>query len=299
MMIMAVVGYALVRLHALKQEDSRVLSVLLIRVLQPCLILRAFQIELTPDRMQGFLFATVASSISMLFCIMFAKLFQKVWNLDPVDRAALTYANVGNLILPLISMSLGDEMVFYGSTFQIPFNLLLWTHCYSIFMDGKRLKLKKMLTNPPLIALALGLFLLVTQMHLPEVVDVAAKGYHDMVAASSMLLIGMIIAGSDLKSVFTYKKAYLISLLRLVVLPVICILLLYISGYVQRHPDMRPVALVVVIGAAAPCGSSIVQMAVLGGKDAMKGSIYNVMSTILCVVTIPMMIFLFQMLFPA
>ena len=299
MMIMAVVGYALVRLHALKQEDSRVLSVLLIRVLQPCLILRAFQIELTPDRMQGFLFATVASSISMLFCIMFAKLFQKVWNLDPVDRAALTYANVGNLILPLISMSLGDEMVFYGSTFQIPFNLLLWTHCYSIFMDGKRLKLKKMLTNPPLIALALGLFLLVTQLHLPEVVDVAAKGYHDMVAASSMLLIGMIIAGSDLKSVFTYKKAYLISLLRLVVLPVICILLLYISGYVQRHPDMRPVALVVVIGAAAPCGSSIVQMAVLGGKDAMKGSIYNVMSTILCVVTIPLMIFLFQMLFPA
>ena len=62
MMIMAVVGYALVRLHALKQEDSRVLSVLLIRVLQPCLILRAFQIELTPDRMQGFLFATVAST---------------------------------------------------------------------------------------------------------------------------------------------------------------------------------------------------------------------------------------------
>ena len=185
-------------------------------------------------------------------------------------------------------MSLGDEMVFYGSTFQVPFNLLLWTHCYSLFMGGKRLKLKKMLTNPPLIALGLGLFLLVTQLHLPGVIDTAAKGYHDMVdmvAAASMLLVGMIIAGSDLKSVFTYKKAYLISLLRLVVLPVICILLLYVSGFVQRHPDMRPVALVVVIGAGAPCGSSIVQMAVLGGKDAMKASIYNVMSTILCVVT--------------
>lgn len=298
MALMAIVGYALVKLGTLKQEDSRVISALLLFVIQPCMILRSLQIELTPDRMQGFLFATAASSISMLFCILFAKLFQKVWNLDPVDRAALTYANVGNLILPLISMSLGDEMVFYGSTFQVPFNLLLWTHCYSIFMDGKRLKLKKMLTNPPLIALALGLFLLVTQLRLPGVIDVAVKGYHDMVAASSMLLIGMIIVGSDLKSVFTYKKAYLISLLRLVVLPVICILLLYISGYVQRHPDMRPVALVVVIGASAPCGASIVQMAVLGGKDAMKGSIYNVMSTILCVVTIPMMIFLFQILFP-
>ncbi len=299
MSLMAVVGYVMVKVGTLKQEDSRVISLLLLFVIQPCMILRSLQIELTPDRLQGFLFATAASSLSMLFCILFAKLFQKVWDLDPVDRTSLTYANVGNLILPLISMSLGDEMVFYGSTFQVPFNLLLWTHCYSLFMGGKRLKLKKMLTNPPLIALGLGLFLLVTQLHLPGVIDTAAKGYHDMVAAASMLLVGMIIAGSDLKSVFTYKKAYLISLLRLVVLPVICILLLYVSGFVQRHPDMRPVALVVVIGASAPCGSSIVQMAVLGGKDAMKASIYNVMSTILCVVTIPMMIFLFQMLFPA
>ena len=282
MSLMAVVGYVMVKVGTLKQEDSRVISLLLLFVIQPCMILRSLQIELTPDRLQGFLFATVASSLSMLFCILFAKLFQKVWDLDPVDRTSLTYANVGNLILPLISMSLGDEMVFYGSTFQVPFNLLLWTHCYSLFMGGKRLKLKKMLTNPPLIALGLGLFLLVTQLHLPGVIDTAAKGYHDMVAAASMLLVGMIIAGSDLK-----------------VLPVICILLLYVSGFVQRHPDMRPVALVVVIGAGAPCGSSIVQMAVLGGKDAMKASIYNVMSTILCVVTIPMMIFLFQMLFPA
>ena len=298
MMIMALVGYALVKLGTLKQEDSRIISLLLLFVIQPCMILRSLQIELSPDRLQGFLFATVASSISMLLCILFAKLFERTWDLDPVDRASLTYANVGNLILPLISMSLGDEMVFYGSTFQIPFNILLWTHCYSILTDGKRLNLKKMVTNPPLIALALGLVLLVTQIHLPSVIDDAAKGYHDMVAASSMMLVGMIIAGSDLKSVFTYKKAYLISLLRLVVLPVICILLLYVSGYVQRNPAMRPVAQIVAIGASAPCGSSIVQLAVIGGKDAMKASIYNVMSTILCVVTIPMMIFLFQMLFP-
>ena len=209
MSLMAVVGYVMVKVGTLKQEDSRVISLLLLFVIQPCMILRSLQIELTPDRLQGFLFATVASSLSMLFCILFAKLFQKVWDLDPVDRTSLTYANVGNLILPLISMSLGDEMVFYGSTFQVPFNLLLWTHCYSLFMGGKRLKLKKMLTNPPLIALGLGLFLLVTQLHLPGVIDTAAKGYHDMVAAASMLLVGMIIAGSDLKSVFTYKKAYL------------------------------------------------------------------------------------------
>ena len=63
---MAVVGYVLVKLGTLKQEDSRVISLLLLFVIQPCMILRSLQIELTPDRMQGFLFATAASSISML-----------------------------------------------------------------------------------------------------------------------------------------------------------------------------------------------------------------------------------------
>ena len=119
-----------------------------------------------------------------------------------------------------------------------------------------------------------------------------------MVAASSMMLIGMIIADSDLKSVFTYKKAYIVSFFRLIVLPVICLLLLFASGYIQRNPSMRPVALIVAIGAAAPCAATIVQMVVVGGKDAMKASVYNVMSTILCVVTIPLMILLFQILFP-
>ena len=193
-MLMAVVGYALVKLHALKQEDSRVISVLLIRVLQPCLILRAFQIELTPDRMQGFIFATAASTISMLISIAFVKAMEKPLGFDPVDRASLTYANVGNLILPLISMSLGEEMVFYGSAFQIPFNLLIWTHCYSMLTGGQSLKLKKMVTNPSLIALCVGLLLLITQIRLPSVVDDAARGFHEMVAASSMMLIGMIIA---------------------------------------------------------------------------------------------------------
>ena len=51
MSLMAVVGYVLVKLGTLKQEDSRVISLLLLFVIQPCMILRSLQIELTPDRL--------------------------------------------------------------------------------------------------------------------------------------------------------------------------------------------------------------------------------------------------------
>ena len=76
-------------------------------------------------------------------------------------------------------------------------------------------------------------------------------------------------------------------------------LLLYTTGLIRRHPELRDVSMIILLGAAAPTGSMVVQLAVVYGKNAAKASFYNVMSTILCVVTMPLIILLFQMLFPA
>ena len=298
MMLMAVVGYVLVRKGALKKEDGKVLSVLLAFVLQPCQIVHSLQIDLTPGRLKGFVFGVCLAACTMMLSMLFAGLTRRSLRLDGIDRASLVYANVGNLLMPLVSMSLGEEMVFYCSVFQIPFHLFFWTHGISNIREDKEINLRKILLNPSIIALAAGLFFLIAQISIPSVVDTAMKGFYEMVAASSMLLIGMIIAGIDLRSVFTSRRAYLISFLRLIALPILCMLLLYVTGFIQRHPELRAVAMIVILGAAAPTGNMIVQLAVVYGKDATKASVYNVMSTILCVVTMPLIIFLFQMLFP-
>ena len=298
MMLMALVGYILVKIGILGQPDSRVISLLLVYVLQPCLVLRSLQIELTPDRLHGFIFGGIFASLTMIFSILFSELAKKRLNLDGVDRATLVYSNVGNLTMPLVSMALGPDMVFYCSVFQIPFHTFIWTHGISIIRGDKKLDLKKIFLNPSIIALITALILLITQTPIPPVIDSAVKGFQDMVAASSMMLVGMVIAGSDLRSVFANKKSYLISFLRLIVLPVLSMLLLFASGVITRYPYLRPVAMIIMLGAAAPSGSMVVQFAVVHKKDAVKASIYNVMTTILCVITLPFIIFLFQMLFP-
>lgn len=53
MMIMAAVGYALVKLRLIKESDSKILTTLLVYALQPCLIFRSMQIDLTPGREIG------------------------------------------------------------------------------------------------------------------------------------------------------------------------------------------------------------------------------------------------------
>ena len=68
-----------------------------------------------------------------------------------------------------------------------------------------------------------------------------------------------------------------VGILRLIVLPVLSMLLLFASGVITRYPYLRPVAMIIMLGAAAPSGSMVVQFAVVHKKDAVKGSIYNVL----------------------
>ena len=126
MMIMAAVGYALVKLGLIKQEDSKVLTVLLVYALQPCIIFRSLQIDLTPERAAGFTAALIFAFSCMFIAAIFANLLRKPLRLDPVDMCTLMFANVGNLVLPVIAMKLVSEMTFYCAGFQMPCNLFTW-----------------------------------------------------------------------------------------------------------------------------------------------------------------------------
>ena len=59
MLLMVAVGYLSVKFHVIESKDSVTLSRLTVYILQPCLICRAFQIDLTPERLHGFLCALI------------------------------------------------------------------------------------------------------------------------------------------------------------------------------------------------------------------------------------------------
>ena len=264
MMVMVAVGYAAVKLHVVESSDSRTLSRLTVYILQPCLICRSVQIDLTPERLNG---------------------------------CNLIYSNVGNLALPLINMILGSEYVFYASALQIPFNLLIWTHGNSIISGERHLHFRKIIFNPNIIALVTGILLVLLHIRLPDVIDTAMEGLGSMVGPSSMLVIGIVIAGSDLRGIITNKRAYAIALGRLIVMPVSLLLLILASGILRRHPELTPVFRVCFIALCTPPGATVSQLAVLYDKKAYESSVYSVLSMALCIVTMPLMLMAFQLLF--
>ena len=63
MMIVAAVGLITIRIGLLDERDRRQLAKLSLYVLQPCLIISSFQIELTPERLKGFGLAVIFAGL--------------------------------------------------------------------------------------------------------------------------------------------------------------------------------------------------------------------------------------------
>ena len=295
MLLIVAVGWAAVKLRVLRTEDSRVLSRLLLYILQPCLVTRAFLIELTPARMSGFLAAAAFTTVIYVFEIILLRSVRRPLGLDGVDRATLIYSNIGNLVLPLIQTTLGTEYVFYISALQIPFNLFIWTHAVKIIGGGTNLK--KALTSPPVVAVFIGLILLFSGIALPPVPDAVVGTLADMVGGLSMLSIGMTIASYRLKDVFLNGRAYLLAAGRLLVMPLIMLGVLWASRILVIHPEWVSVFQVVVIALSAPTAATVAQLAILHNKRPVDASIYNMLSTVLYALSLPLVLYIYSLLF--
>ena len=214
-----------------------------------------------------------------------------------VEELSIIYTNCGNLILPIVSMTLGEKMVFYGSAYQLSYNLLFWTHGAARLQDSPRIDWKKVLLNPNIIAIACGIFMLLARISLPGPVDTAIEMLANMVGPISMLVIGMTLAGSSLLRIFTDKRAYLVTFLRLIVLPLLALGVLRVSGFLARFPEYIPVFRISFLAISAPPGSNVAQVAVLYNKEPVRAGIYNLMGMMLCMFTIPLIDYLYMMCF--
>ena len=308
MLLCVIIGYVVVRIRLLKASDSKPLSTLVAFVLQPALIIHAMQIELTPERTAGFITAALFTSAIYILWIVMTKLLKKPLSLAPVDETTLCYSNVGNLMLPVISMVLGEEMVFYAAAIQIPFNLFIWTHGASTIGGGSpdgessqalpfTARLVKILRNPNLIALTVGLILMILGLSLPEILYTSAEYLTGAVAPVSMLVVGMVIAEKNLKQIFLWPRAWGILLGRLIFFPAATMLLLAAIGIPRIMPQYVQVLQVVFLCLSAPPASTVSQLAVIYDEEPFKASAYNTLGMFLCIVTIPLMNLLYQALF--
>ena len=291
--IMIIMGYTLVKLKIVKSEDSKVLSMVCLYLIMPCVIINSFLIDFTPEKLKGLGLAVGEAIVIHFVAWIFIKILGKVLNFNPVEKASVMYSNAANMVIPVVMSVLGDEWVLYSSAFVSVQLVLLWTHCKSMLSNEKGFELKKIYTNINLIAIFIGILLFITKIHIPSVLQGTLKSVGGTVAPISMIITGMIMAGAELKKVFVNGRIYLVLFFRMILFPFIVFLIIYFTGVTNVMDNGAMILLVTFIATITPTASSITQMAQVYGNNEQYAGAINIMTTVASIITMPIMVALY------
>ncbi|SHK16095.1 AEC family transporter [Hespellia stercorisuis] len=294
--LMGGVGYIIVKMGLLRAADSRPLSTVNIFILMPCMLVNAFQIDYTGSMIKGLALGVVVSIAIHIIMILLVYLIRKPLNLNSVEQASVIYSNAGNLVIPLVQSVLGPKWVLYTCPYIVVQAFFVWTHGKAMICHENKFDIKKVLLNPNIIAIFVGIILFFTRIKLPMIIGDVVTGFGNVVGPISMLVIGMLMGEVDIKWLFTRKRPYFVSFIRLIFLPLAVIVLMKISGIAMLHPEADQILMIVLMSAMAPIATMVTQIAQVYGGDATYAGALNVMSVLFCIVTMPAMLLFYTWL---
>lgn len=292
--LVMIMGFLLVKAGVMKAEHSKSLSMVILYLVMPCVIINAFQVEYTESIRNGLLLAFVAAIIIHIALLILVKALEKIFHLDGLEKVSIIYSNAGNLVIPIVTYVLGKEWVIYSSAFISVQLVLLWTHGRMVLYGEEKVDLKRILLNINMISIFLGILLFVTRTQLPGIITETMDSVSVMIGPASMIVTGMLIGNMTFKQVFAYKRIYLINFLKMILCPVIILLLLKYSGMGSLLSNGKMILMISLLATITPSASTITQLAQIYGKNAEYASAINVFTTIVSIVTMPVMIWLYQ-----
>ena len=289
-------GYAVVKAGLMKSSESKSVSVILVYLVIPCVIIKAFQVDYTPDVQKGlFLAIAAAVAIHILFLLITIPL-KKIFQMDVIEQATSIYSNAGILVIPLVQELLGQDYVIYSSAYIAVQLILLWTQGKNMLCEEEKLEWKKIFLNVNIISIIAGIVLFLFRIKLPAGVQDVLGMMNNMIGPLGMLLAGMAIAEVPLKSIFTKRRNYLSVALRLLLYPVLGLFLMKAIQIVVNLENSSQILLTVYLACVTPACASVTSMAQLYDKDAAYASSLYVLTTLLSIVTMPVMVYLYEMM---
>ena len=291
--LMMAMGWVLVRSGLLKTADSRILSVCCIYIIMPCAIIRSFQIDYTSQIRDQFLQALAAAFAIhfILFGVTWA--MNRLWHFCVEEQASIIYSNSGNLIIPLVTSVLGPEWVIYSSAFLSVQLLFIFTHCQSVLQGQPVFNFHRMVRNVNLIAIAIGLVMFFFGIRLPKIPLDVVSGITACLGPMGMIMLGMIMASVELRKALSQGRLYLIVALKMVIVPLIILLFLRYSGMASMVADGKMILLISLLAVITSSAISVVQFCQLYDKDVTYAGSINAITTIVCILTMPLLVWLY------
>lgn len=285
---LVLLGYVYSKLT--KQKDSSAISKLVLNVSVPASTLATITTAdynaIKDELLILIIVSTCISAVTLALSFPFTRMLKMKSPAEKaVYRSALFFNNYGFMGWPICQLLFGSEGFLYAVLYAIPLHLLVYSITPALMSaagENKKIFDKRMLINIPLFATITGLVVLICGLTLPANVT----DFLGMVGVTqtplSMIVIGMILASANFKEILVGIKPYIYSLIRLLILPVA-------AFFVLRWIGLTGLLLSVpVVITAMPSGAMVVVLAQKHEADPLLASRLIVISTLLSVVTIPL-----------
>ena len=287
--LIVAVGFIADRLHVFTQETAKKSNDLLFYIITPTVIVQSFMsMEFTKESASSFGIAFLCMTGTLLVGIVLAiPFFRKCGKNSAVFKYAVTYGNMGYMALPLCQALLGSEGVFYCSAGVVAFNILCFTHGIWVMTKDESnsgFDFKKLILNPGVISVLIGLPLFIFDIELPSICVSAIGHISNLNTPVAMIFFGTYIANTDLKTMFKVKENYLVAFLKLIVMPLIMLCVFRLVGIGGT------MITACIISASVPSANNTAMFAAKYGKDTGVASQVVSFDSLLSILTIPVMI---------
>ena len=280
------VGVVCAKTKLLSDASVKALANLVLYIATPCVIIKSCIREFDPSMLYGFLVVVAVAAVNHALLILLVRVVfrDREENRRRVLRCATVFSNAGYMAIPLQQAILGDVGVFYCAAYVIVFNVFLWTYGLAEMSGESRLSAKKILLNPGVIGVAVGLTLFVLPIPVPELL---ANGIGHMAALNTpipMLIVGFYLAHTDLVAALRDGRGWLCITLRLVGMPLVALGGLLLCGV---RGDVLTACMICI---ATPVATACTMFATRFDRDPRLSVNLVSLSTLLSIGTLPLVI---------
>lgn len=298
MFLFIVTGIIAKKKNVIKTSSANDMSVFITRFIVPFIVVNALQLQVTPSKVKGFVFAVILGFVAHIFGIVLSYLIIRKkpdFDKDNLERLCCVTGNASFMSFPLIQSVMGDQALLYGAAFLISFHVTLWTWGLKT-LDGKKFNLKRFISQPPVIGIILGSILFLFSITIPGILGTWVGRMSGLSSPISMIIFGVYIADTNIKRTISNLRIYRVTMVKNILIPLAMIFLISVFKLHNLIDNGVMVAKTIIISSSAACGITPVLLAASNNKDSNYTSELVAMSTIFAIITIPAMVYISEIL---
>lgn len=296
MFLLLLVGFVLYKIKMISDATNKQLTDIVLHVVTPALIISTYQLDYDATQAKNMLLGFFLSFLSMFIAIIFSYVLYVKRDKDSynTERFCLIFTNCGFMAIPLMNALFGSIGVFYCNTYVTMFNIIVWTYGIKLMAhksESSKRSMKewiKPFLTPTMVSIVIGLVMYFFSIKLPYPVAKTSEFLASMNTPLAMVVSGVYIAQSDLLSVVKKLRVYYVSILKCFIFP------LLLMGVFMLFPLDETLRTTILIAGSCPTAASAMLFASKYGRDVEKASNVFTITTLMCIVSLPVVILIAQ-----